>query len=348
MKPLQIPIKLQMDLAQAPWFAHKEQLKLSSDIKLQKISNNFFSLKIEHNLKTIEYRFPWNDSQGFLWQELEWLRDLALESPIFKEHLDQPLELLTQSTHPCLIMGKFFVKFLPQLHSNGAQREIKFSNLFNPQSQAQLCQTQIHYMGERIALGYDCIQNGINAWDWMAQASRTQILDLATQLMQQIIELFAPSRQSTQITQASPLLQDLLGEPKEFEVQPSLAHMDCHLGQWMHSPLENRWKLIDFGACPMENPWWNGPECLEMDLAGLLRSVDYRLRTQGNPGLEPSEYLHILRSLPHCHAPLIAAAIVARNAYECAYELKHRPTWHNIPKQGLPRSIQLWQMLQNT
>ncbi|MCF6525187.1 phosphotransferase [Streptomyces sp. JJ36] len=127
-------------------------------------------------------------------------------------------------------------------------------------------------------------------------------------------------------------------------------HGDLHLGQALHSPTDNRWRLIDFEgepASPLAER--RRPQPAVRDVAGILRSFDYAAcqRGTGEPWAEEwaaanraaycRGYAEVAGADPREDAALLRAFETDKAIYEVLYEARHRPAWLPVPMSAIRR-----------
>lgn len=343
MKKYEILPALLSQLQSQRWFPQELDPKHCSSVHLQEFSASVYLLRLCDSWgQDHVFLFPWDNKLGFMWQSPHWLNLLSPSLALDPGFALENFQLLTDSSHPCLLGSKSFVKFFPNLSDPGLAREWSLASELGTRSEFLFPSQQLKFQSYTCALCYSSIPEAQNAWDYFESLNKAEMLAETQGLAQKISHSFAASRTPLQKLEISPKLRDYLGLELDIEFQSSLAHLDCHLGQWLKSPHQDHWTLIDFGACPAPNPWWTSPACLEMDLASMFRSLDYRLRSMNLPGLDSTELLDLCQSQQDADPRLIALALLARNLYEIDYEKNFRPDWLEIPQAALETSLQVF------
>ncbi|MGH3413334.1 MAG: maltokinase N-terminal cap-like domain-containing protein [Marmoricola sp.] len=143
-------------------------------------------------------------------------------------------------------------------------------------------------------------------------------------------------------------------------LQVQRIHGDLHLGQTLRTSLG--WKLVDFEGEPAkplaermlpDSPW--------RDVAGMLRSLDYAVRTvtrdfdvedealvqlayRGDEWVERNRtafldgYAEATGGLSEADYRVIAAYELDKAVYEVGYEARNRPAWMDIPLAALDQA----------
>ena len=131
------------------------------------------------------------------------------------------------------------------------------------------------------------------------------------------------------------------------------VHGDYHLGQVLRSPSRG-WAVLDFEGEPQAPAAERTrPDLALRDLAGMLRSFDYAAAVGGatSPEWGPQaraslvegyhdEADHGPAALPDATtATLLRALELDKALYEVVYESRNRPTWVQIPLDGVDRLL---------
>ncbi len=162
-------------------------------------------------------------------------------------------------------------------------------------------------------------------------------------------------------------LARILAETARSGVRPMRIHGDYHLGQLLRA--EDGYFVLDFEGEPAHTiAERRSVDWAAKDVAGMIRSIDYRLRagpsgSAATPGLlSPSDralrdriiarflraYEHEIGRGPDGIQPEGAAATAAlvryysieKLCYELLYELDHRPAWLGIPLAALEEILE--------
>jgi len=124
------------------------------------------------------------------------------------------------------------------------------------------------------------------------------------------------------------------------------CHGDLHLGQVLHT--KERFYFIDFEGEPMRSPAERSMRRTPLyDVAGMLRSFDYAASAmKRSPKAAQDAYLDAYLSrmkgtglLPKDPRPLLKTLMMEKALYELDYELNNRPSWANIPAEGILRVL---------
>jgi len=140
------------------------------------------------------------------------------------------------------------------------------------------------------------------------------------------------------------------------------VHGDYHLGQTLRT--DTGFVILDFEGEPARPvAERRQKQCVLVDVAGMLRSLDYAVHTALSPAGEPSPegerwvrranaaflegYLdeigrvpvRLLPASPPAFSRALAVFELDRALYEVRYELDNRPTWLGIPLRGLARLL---------
>jgi maltose alpha-D-glucosyltransferase/alpha-amylase len=139
-------------------------------------------------------------------------------------------------------------------------------------------------------------------------------------------------------------------------------HGDYHLGQTLRT--DSGFIILDFEGEPARPvAERRRKQCVLVDVAGMLRSLDYAVHTALSPAGAPSQagerwvrrasasflegYLDEIARVPARLLPASPAAFsralavfeLDRALYEVRYELDNRPAWLGIPLRGLARLL---------
>jgi maltokinase len=124
-------------------------------------------------------------------------------------------------------------------------------------------------------------------------------------------------------------------------------HGDYHLGQLLHT--EGGFAVIDFEGEPARPlAERRMPASPLRDVAGMLRSLDYAVRTverDGPDGFDHQGWLANARAAfvaayggeAVAHEGLLTAFEAAKACYEVRYEASNRPDWTWLPLEALER-----------
>jgi len=140
------------------------------------------------------------------------------------------------------------------------------------------------------------------------------------------------------------------------------VHGDYHLGQTLRT--DAGFVVLDFEGEPARPvAERRRKQCVLVDVAGMLRSLDYAVHTAVSPAGAPSEggerwvqratasflegYLdeiarvpvRLLPASPSAFSRALSVFELDRALYEVRYELDNRPTWLGIPLRGLARLL---------
>jgi len=140
------------------------------------------------------------------------------------------------------------------------------------------------------------------------------------------------------------------------------VHGDYHLGQTLRT--DAGFVILDFEGEPARPiAERRQKQCVLVDVAGMLRSLDYAVHTALSPAGAPSQagerwvrratasflegYLdeiarvpaRLLPAAPSGFARALSVFELDRALYEVRYELDNRPTWLGIPLRGLARLL---------
>ena len=132
------------------------------------------------------------------------------------------------------------------------------------------------------------------------------------------------------------------------------VHGDYHLGQVLHSD-ERGWVVLDFEGEPQASAAERTrPDLALRDLAGMLRSFDYAAAVGGaGPDwtaaarealvagylAEAADGAAAPGTGSAGGAPLLRALELDKALYEVVYETRNRPTWVQIPLDGVDRLL---------
>ena len=139
-------------------------------------------------------------------------------------------------------------------------------------------------------------------------------------------------------------------------------HGDYHLGQTLRT--DGGFVILDFEGEPARPvAERRRKQCVLVDVAGMLRSLDYAVHTAVSPTGAPSQggerwvrranasflegYLdeiarvpvRLLPASPSAFTRALSVFELDRALYEVRYELDNRPTWLGIPLRGLARLL---------
>jgi maltose alpha-D-glucosyltransferase/alpha-amylase len=140
------------------------------------------------------------------------------------------------------------------------------------------------------------------------------------------------------------------------------VHGDYHLGQTLRT--DGGFVILDFEGEPARPvAERRRKQCVLVDVAGMLRSLDYAVHTALSPAGAPSQagerwvrrasasflegYLdeiarvpaRLLPASPAAFSKALAVFELDRALYEVRYELDNRPAWLGIPLRGLARLL---------
>lgn len=126
-------------------------------------------------------------------------------------------------------------------------------------------------------------------------------------------------------------------------------HGDFHLGQFGQT-VEGREIIFDFEGQPFDQA--NELNWQWADLAGLIRSLDYYERVEGDKCKEMKPQLlscrissalglYLDRNPKKSEVKLLGQALLRRAKYEVNYEQKHRPEMAWVPQAGYQELVEL-------
>ncbi|QUH02154.1 hypothetical protein HUO13_16350 [Saccharopolyspora erythraea] len=138
------------------------------------------------------------------------------------------------------------------------------------------------------------------------------------------------------------------------QIPSQRVHGDLHLGQVLHSL--RGWLVLDFEGEPDRSLASRLlPASPLRDVAGMLRSFDYaadRTALARQAGEGPRAWAERARSAfldgyaeaagfdPREQRALLDAYVLDKALYETAYEVRHRPSWSEIPIRGVLRLLE--------